>query len=410
MKILKLMAYYPPENVPSANMEKELENAMVAEKIDLTVLTPYPTRGCDKNTRRAHCGTEMLYDGHVVIKRFPLMRESKNSLLRAVRYLLGNFIQYFYAIKETNVDIVLAGTTPPTQIVLARIVAKKLKVPYVLRIQDIFPDSMVAAGMTKKGSLLWKFGNALTKKAYLNAAQTMVIGEEMCDTLCEKDVPREKISIVPNWINAEEIQHVSRENNKLMRDLGLPEDKFYVVYAGNLGKVQNVSTLVKAAAKLKEHDDIYFLIFGEGVEKNDIVELSQKMELKTLFFYPLQKKERISEVYSIGDISVIMCQRGTGKTAVPSKTWSILSTATPVLAAFDSDSGLCKTITNVNCGICVRPEDENELADAIYKAYLEKDELGELGKNGRAYVEKTIDSSVCIDAYIKVLKQIRGKQ
>jgi glycosyltransferase involved in cell wall biosynthesis len=404
MKLLKLMAYYPPENVPSANMEKEVEQALVEQDIDLKVLTPYPTRGCDINTRNAYRGIETLYDGHVVIKRFPLMEESKSSLLRAIRYVLGNILQYFHAIKEKDIDVILAGTTPPTQIVLARLVAKKLKVPYVLRVQDIFPDSMVTAGMTQKGSLIWKLGNALTKKAYLDAKQIMVIGEEMCDTLCEKGVSRDKIKIVPNWINTNQIQHVSRQNNELMEELGLPEDKFYVVYAGNLGKVQNVSTLVKAAAKLKAYDDIRFVIFGDGVEKDDISELSKKLELNNVSLYPLQNKERVPEVYSIADISVIMCQKGAGKAAVPSKTWSILSTETPVLASFDSDSGLCKMIREVNCGICVQPENESELADAIYNAYSERDKLSELGVNGRNYVESTLDSKVCIGAYINALK------
>ena len=402
MKLLKLMAYYPPENVPSAGMEKELEIALVEKNIDLKVLTPYPTRGCSDEVRNIHRGIETLHDGKVVIERFPLMKESKNSLQRAVRYIWGNFVQYRYAVKEKNVDIVLAGSTPPTQIALARRVAKKLKVPYVLRIQDIFPDSMVTAGMTKEGSLIFKLGDSLTKKAYLDAAQIMVIGEEMCETLCEKGVPREKIKIVPNWINTKEIQHVSRKDNALMKELGLAEDKFYVVYAGNLGKVQNVSTLVKAAAKLLEYEDIKFVIFGDGVEREEIESLSK--DLHNVYLYPLQKKERISEVYSIADISVIMCQKGAGKAAVPSKTWSILSTETPVLAAFDSDSGLSKTIKEVNCGICVEPEDADALAAAIYKAYTERDGLSTLGKNGRAYVEANLDSKVCIDAYIDAIR------
>ena len=406
MKILRLMAYYPPENVPSANMEREFESAVASRAIDLKIITPYPTRGCDDAVRKAYSVNEHLHDGHIIIKRFPLYREPQNSLLRAVRYILGNIMEYFYAIKEKDVDIVLSGTTPPTQIILARKVAKKLKVPYILRIQDIFPDSMVAAGMTKRGSLLWKIGNALVKKAYLDAEQILVIGEEMRDTLSEKGVPNDKIKIVPNWINTEEIKHVSRQNNMLMQELGLPEDKFYVVYAGNLGKVQNVSTLVKAADKLKDYDEIRFVIFGEGVEKDSIIEFTEKLGLRNLSIYPLQKKERISEVYSIGNMSVIMCQKGAGKAAVPSKTWSILSTSTPILAAFDSDSSLCKMIRDVNCGVCVLPENEDELADAIYKAYLEQDKLTALGTNGRTYVSNNFDSKVCLDHYVEMILKV----
>lgn len=406
MKVLKLTAYYPPENIPGGIMQKELETAFTENGIDTKVITPYPTRGCDEETYKKYRGTEILQDGHVEIYRFPLPRESKRTPLRALRYLLGHVRQYRCAKKEKNVDVVMSGTTPPTQILLTRKVAKKLKKPYVLRIQDLFPDSMVTAGMTKEGSLIYKIGDAMMKKAYADADKIMVIGEEMMETLRKKGVSEDKLVLVRNWIDVSEISNVSRENNALMKELGLAEDKFYVVYAGNLGKAQNVITLLKAAEKLQGHEEIRFLIFGDGVEKESIERYVSEHGMTNLSLFPLQPKERISEVYSIANLSVILCKKGAGKSAVPSKTWSILATETPVMASFD-DGELTGMIKRVNCGYTAQPEDEEALKEAILKAYENRSKLGEMGENGRKYVVENLSSEICLKEYVSVIKSVR---
>ncbi|MBE6651203.1 MAG: glycosyltransferase family 4 protein [Ruminococcaceae bacterium] len=403
MKLLKLTAYYPPENIPGAIMQKELETAFTESGIDTKIITPYPTRGCDEETYQKYRGTEVLHDGHVEIYRFPLQRESKRTLSRAWRYLCGHIKQYRCAAKEKDVDLVMAGTTPPTQILLARKVAKKLKKPYVLRIQDIFPESMVTAGMTKEGSLIYKIGNSMMKKAYADADKIMVIGEEMKETLLKKGVPEDKIEIVRNWIDVSEISHVTREDNSLMKELGLDDKKFYVVYAGNLGKAQDVITLVRAAQKLESYTDIRFVIFGEGVEKENIDNYIAETGMTNISLYPLQSKERVSEVYSIADVSAILCKKGAGKAAVPSKTWSILGTATPIIACFD-EGELTGMINRVNCGYTVLPEDEESLKETILKAYANKKDLCKLGENGRKYVAENLSSELCLKQYVSVIK------
>ncbi|MDO4564036.1 MAG: glycosyltransferase family 4 protein [Clostridia bacterium] len=385
-------------------MEKQIETAFVDNGMDMTVLTPYPTRGCTKTVREAYKGIELLHDHHVKINRFPLMPEPKNTILRAIRYILGNFIQYHYAIKEKNCDVIFAGTTPPTQIILAKRVANKLCKPYVLRVQDIFPDSLVTAGLVKKGSLIYKLGDRMVMRSYREASQIMVVGDEMRNTLEEKGVDKSKIRVVRNWIDLSDVKHINRADNRLMTELGLSKNAFYVVYAGNLGKVQNVSTLVKAAALLQDIDNIQFVVFGNGVESERVVALAQELKLTNIVFYPLQDKTRVSEVYSIADISVIMCQKGAGGSAVPSKTWSILATETPVIAAFDKDSELSELIRTERCGICVEPENEVMLAEAIREAYMKPDLLKDSGKRGRDYINKHISSEVCIKEYIEIVK------
>jgi hypothetical protein len=80
-----------------------------------------------------------------------MFREGTNPIQRAIRYVLVNLIQYFKGSRAKDIDVILAGSTPPTQGVLCGLVKKRLKVPFVYNLQDIFPDSMVNANMTKEG-------------------------------------------------------------------------------------------------------------------------------------------------------------------------------------------------------------------------------------------------------------------
>ncbi len=96
-----------------------------------------------------------------------MMREGKNPIGRAFLYFCVHLKHYKAAIKQANIDIIIAGSTPPTQGLVCAMVAKKLskkykkKVPFVYNLQDIFPDSLVNTGMTKKGSVLWKIAERL---------------------------------------------------------------------------------------------------------------------------------------------------------------------------------------------------------------------------------------------------------
>ena len=113
---------------------------------------------------------------------------------------------------------------------------------------------------------------------------------------------------------------------------------------------------------------------------------------------------RVSEVYSLGDIALITCKAGVGKAGMPSKTWSIMACNTPIVASFDIESELNSIITSANAGVCIEPEDSELLANTILT--LKKKENLEIMKNGRRYVEAHASKSVCVKKYMDVLGAI----
>ncbi len=232
--------------------------------------------------------------------------------------------------------MIFGASTPPTQGILCALVKKRLKVPFVYNLQDIFPDSMVGAGLTREGSFLWRVGRKIENYTCKNADRIIVIGEDFRKNLIDKGVPEEKIEVIYNWVDDEAIKPVLRAKNALFDDLSLLRDRFYVIYAGNLGKSQGSDVILQAAELLGGKIDISFVLFGGGSLYSEYQKKALQLRLHNLYLFPLQPRDKISEVYSLGEIFIVSCKKGVGKGALPSKTWSIMAAGTPVLASFDT--------------------------------------------------------------------------
>ncbi|MBQ7038210.1 MAG: glycosyltransferase family 4 protein [Clostridia bacterium] len=410
MKILKLSPYYAPERISSSHLSTDLERAYIDAGFETEVYCPTPTRGIsdEEFKRYKTVKYEEKYDGQIKIHRFSMFREGRNPIGRALRYVLVNLIQYHKGTHAKDIDVIMAGSTPPTQGILCGMVKNRLSkkygrgVPFIYNLQDVFPDSLITAGLAKKGGLLWKIGRKIEDRTYRYADKIIVISEDIKQNIMEKGVPEEKIRVISNWINTEAVQPVNRYDNPLGKELGIDPDRFTVVYAGNLGLLQGVDTLIRAAERLQDQP-IDFLIFGRGAAEETLK--AQAADLKNVKFYPLQPAERVAEVYSLGDVCTVLCNKGAGGSAVPSKTWTIMACSTPIVASFDTDSELARVLDETGAGLCVEPEDDAALADALRLCCEKMDQLDKLGANGRAYVEENLSAEICTAKYIEVIKE-----
>lgn len=391
MKVLKLAPYYAPERISSSHLTADMENAYVEAGIVSEIYAPTPTRGISDEEYKTYktIKYEEKRNGLIQIHRFPMFREGRNPVGRALRYALVNLVHYHKGVHAKNVDVIVAGSTPPTQGVLCALVAKRLSkkykrpVPFIFSLQDMFPESLVHAGLCKENSILCKIGNKISNYTYRHATHIRVISDSMKETLIKKGVPAEKITVIYNWIDTEATVPVTREDNPLFEELGLERDKFYVTYAGNLGNSQNVEVLLECAVALKDKEDLRFVIFGGGSEKDRFEKQLADSGLTNVLLFPLQPMERVSQVYSLGDLSFVTCKKGIGIGAFPSKTVSILATGTPVIASFDLDSDLCRILTENEVGLCADAEDVQGAVDAILTLYNDHPLCRRMGDNAR---------------------------
>lgn len=407
--ILLLPAYFHPEVVASSYLSHSSYGSFAKHGYHMVVYTPMPTRGISSQIRSEYRKKrhETMYDGQMDVYRFSLLKEGNNPIFRAIRYLVGCVKQLWFGVfskKAKICKVMFISSTPPIQGAMAALVKKWRKIPFVYNLQDIFPDSLVGAGLTHYGSLLWKIGRRVENFTYRNADKIIVISEDFKRNIMAKGVPEGKIEVIYNWVDEKSVVPIASEDNFLFDELSLSRDDFHVVYAGNFGNAQNIEVILKAAKILDHYPDIKFDLFGTGGLKDHFVDMSQQENLANVIFSPLQPLERVSYVYSLGDVGIVSCKKGLGKGAMPSKTWSILSAGTPVIASYDSGTDLERILTYNQLGLLVEADDAEALANAILQMYNNRAMCQEMGKRGRKFIENNLTKEVGTTKLVDIIK------
>ena len=401
MRILMLKDYFYPEQCAGISLAQDLIKEFCENNHSVEVFTPIPCRGITSDIRTKYRNKKIEHHGNATIHRYWLPYEKSSVLSRALRYFLQNIIQVWKGLR-CPCDVILLGSTPPTMGLVGTILKKIKRKPFVYNLQDIFPDSLVTGNITHKGSVIWKIGSLVEKITYKNADHIIVISESFKQNLLNKGVPEEKITVVSNWIDVDEIYPVKKENNKLYEEFSISRDKFLVVYAGNFGAAQGADVILKSAEQLKKYDDIQFVIFGGGAEFSTAKKIVADHELLNVIIHDLLPSERVSEVYSLGDIALITCKKGVGKAGMPSKTWSIMACNTPIVASFDVGSELDLIVTSANAGICIDPENSEKLVETILQCKEGKTQSMNIG---RKYVMNYASKTICAKKYIDILER-----
>lgn len=411
MKVFYPYAYFYPETCAGTYLIDNVIEASADADLESYMTVPTPTR--DVNTTMKWERTERMYDGKFTIHRFHMYGEGKNPVGRALRYLLCEFVQFWYCLTKSY-DVLFIDSTPPIQGLKLPLVKLFRRKPVVFNAQDLFPDSLAGTGLAKKGGFLWKIGSLVMKITYACCDKIIVISQDFKQLLLEKGVPKEKIVVVYNWVDQNAVVHVDRSENKLIKAYGIDPGKFYIEYSGNIGLTQNMDLLLDVMKELKEsHPQIGLILVGEGAYKTQVEEIVARDGLTNVTMLPFQPYEDISHVFSLGDVGLIISKPGVGANSVPSKTWSIMSASRPVLANFDENE--IKSILTGNtsagsvqapCGVFTKAGDKDAFKAAIISLYENREKAVEMGKNGRQFVMDKLTREVGAGKYVEVLKSV----
>lgn len=405
MKIIVPFSYYYPEQCAGLSIIDDVLRNSAKDGIESLLYVPTPTRNVRKDVSWEK--DEVCENGKMHIHRFNMYGEGKNPILRALRYVFCE-CAYLHALLWKDYDVIFLDSTPPIQGLKLPIVRLIRKKPVVHNAQDIFPDSLVGAGLAKKDGLLWKIGCWGSNITYKYSDKIIVISEDFKQTLINKGVPVKKIHVVYNWVDEKLVIPIDKCDNPFYKELGLDRNKFRVVYAGNLGNAQNIDIIINAAERLKDNSEIEFVIFGSGGLESDIKKRIAEQKLENVKMLPLQPPAKVSCVYSLGDLCVVSCKVGFGGSAMPSKTWSILSTARPVLANFD-EGELKHLLENNDCGIYTKADDVDGMVNAILEASKNPARCDEMGKNGRQFIMDNLTKDKNTQKYVDIIKELGNK-
>lgn len=279
-----------------------------------------------------------------------------NIITRYLRDTLTN-IREARGVRRSGADVLFEDVSYSSFWVVRA--AKKKGMRVVAMLQDVWPDNAVQSGLISRGGLLYRFFEAWQRYVYKKADKLICISDDMKDFIVSKGVDEKKIEVIYNWGYSDEVVDIPWEENEFVKKYRLKKD-FYAVYAGNIGKMQNVDLVIRAARKLP---DTEFLIIGDGARRAEIEKQAEGQA--NVRMLPLQPPELAEHIYCMAGVNIIPLVEGGPKTAMPSKTGVVLSCGRPAIFCFGAGTRFAQTVQECGAGTSVSATDETELADAI---------------------------------------------
>ena len=219
-----------------------------------------------------------------------------------------------------------------------------LKCPLLYNEQDIFPENAYFAGILSESSMVYKVAHALQKYAYKNATALSTISDDMKSTIVTRyGISEDKVQVIYNW-GHEELRAHSESENIFLKNYPKKPEEFRVVYAGNLGKIQNVEFILETAALMKDEVDISFYIVGGGANEVQLKLFAREKNLTNVYFIGMQPPEEVADLYAAADVNVIPLQKGLIYAALPSKTADCLIAGMPIITCVDDESEFAKLV------------------------------------------------------------------
>ena len=404
MKLCIFTNHFYPEDFKVNDIAFELTQ----RGTDVTVITAIPDypkgkfiEGYSLFKRRCE-----IVNGVKVI-RLPIIPRGKGGAIRLVLNYVSYFIcasifTFFHAFKN-KYDAIFVHLTSPFFIGIPAVHLKKRQnIPLYFWTLDLWPESLVSAAGISHPFII-KPQNKMVAKVYKNCDKILIGSKGFEKSICEKGDFKDKLVYFPNW--AENV--ISPQDFSV--DAIVPFDNpnnFILLFAGNLGEAQNLDAIIKSAERIKDNKNIKYVFVGDGRRKEHLEMLVNEKKLNdTVYFlgrYPIEtmpifmKKSSVL-LFSLKDE---LCFNLT----VPSKVQFYMAQGKPILAMINGDGA--DLVNETNCGYVAPANDVDAFVDAINKMYdLSKDELNQLGMNGKKYYEENFTKEQRIEQLVEILRE-----
>lgn len=374
-RILFINRSYWPDTEATGQLLTELCESL-SDSFDVHVLAGAPNASLADEKWKA-----ITSHNGVQIHRVMHTRFSKASmLLKAL-----NFVSFAAACRRKVLhipvpDIVVFETDPFLLPFVADRLHRKTGAQMVGYLQDIYPDIAVALGKIQNRRWVKRLRTRMFS-VYARCHAMVVLSQDMKSLLSSGGVSPERIEIIPNWADPEAIRPIDGQNQFRLRN-GF-EDKFLVMYSGNLGLTQRLENFVLAADQLKDDPEIAFAFVGRGARKAELQKMVSELALSNVSFFDYQPRNELAQSLSAADLHLIPLTAELSKCLMPSKLYGVLAAGRPYLTNAVPESDLHKISKEHEVGLTVPPGDVSAIATAISNLKSDPDLQQKMRANAR---------------------------
>lgn len=368
----------------------------------MTVLTNFPhyPDGVIQASYRGRLLFSERRAGVEVVRSYVFARPNKGFLSRMVNHLSFCLSSALASLRLPRFDVVVTESPPLFLGFSGWLISRKLGAAHVFNVADVWPQSAVEMGALKN-RLAIGMAERLETFIYQHSHRVTVVTEGIRKDLLARGLTPDKVVTLTNGVDLTFFQgRGCRE--AVRRELGL-SDKFIVMYAGTHGLAQGLQVVLQAAVILSDDPRFFFVLAGDGAEKQRLVDEAREKRLGNITFLNTWSKARMPELLEAADICLVTLRRlPVFRRALPSKMYEAMAMARPILVSAEGMAS--ELIVMAGCGLSVDPENPEALADAVKRLYHDRAGRARMGRNGRRYVEMYFSREVIADKWEKLLE------
>ena len=357
LRVLLIHRFFKPDSAPYASILDDIRNLILEQNMQAEVLSSQPSYKT-VDTKNKLSWKEKDESGSTIF-RLPVFKFKNRKVSKLLNFLWFPFLAFWFVLFGRSYDVVTVSTAPP--VVLAFLIALACKLRgsmLVYHCMDIHPEIGRISGEFKSNmvfkTLLWM--DSYTCRL---ASKIIVLSDDMKVSLESRNtgILGSKVEIINNYdLNSRDVAN---------QDFFDAKDHIKrVVFAGNIGRFQNLDSFILALKNNPSLDDFELLFVGEGVALEGLTKLSQGIE-ENIRFIPHQPVAIARQIIADADIAIVSLQEDVIKYAYPSKTMTCLAVGTPLLVMVEDNSELVRFVSSNGLGFVVEPGD----ISTIYKFF-----------------------------------------
>jgi glycosyltransferase involved in cell wall biosynthesis len=406
MNILFLSHYFPPEGNAPASRTYENARRWVMAGHQVTVITCAPN--CPEGVLYKGYSNKLygreIVDGIDVRRVWTFIAANEGTVRR-----IANYVSYMVSAVSLSFFVgrpdVIIATSPQFFCGWAGVLASFFRrIPFILEIRDIWPESIVAVGAMNNPRLV-HFLERLEKIMYASARHIVTVGEGYRSRLIEKGVQGERISVVMNGVNRSLFN--PREPDEKLKQQYNVTNKFVCSYSGTIGMACGLKVVLHAAQILKDRgiNDIVFMLIGEGASRKELEAEALAMRLDSVVFTGRQPKEMMPAFLGISDVCLVHLRKtDLFTTVMPSKIFEAAGMAKPIINGVGGFAA--EFIQKAGAGVNIEPENSEQLVDALLRLRQEPRLRAAYGAAGRDYVTAHYDRDKLAQEYLDVIVSV----
>ena len=402
MKIVVLCPHFEPDTAPTGTVMTRLVHELARRGHQLHVVTALPwyrSHRIEPGWGTSAMRTVTTWFGSVTrVHPFP-GKDRSNIARRALGF--GGFcalsglagLRAGRGRGSGRVDVVLVMSPPLPLGLVGWAVSRIRRAPLVFNVQDVFPDAAIETGAITNRRII-AAARWLERVTYGRSDAVTVLSDDLADNVAAKVAAdrRDSVVMIPNFVDTNAIRPMDRMTD-YRAELGIGDEPV-VMYAGNVGMSQSLDLVVEAARSMPE---VTFVINGDGSGRTRIEAAASG--IANIRFGSFQPAERLSEVLATGDLQVVPLRTGLGRVSVPSKTYSILASGRPIVAAIDPGTEVPRILEASGAGRAVLPDRADLFVEALRSMLADRTAMTAAGTAGRNWVEHHVSPAAVAERY-----------